>query len=70
MNFPDEPFFRFVYWIINTPSIGGLVVVLASGAMLISALVILYWVMRGAQADESDVYVYPTETLLGHDEAE
>ena len=70
MNFPDEPLFHFIYWIINTPSIGGLVVVLVSGMLLTSAIFTLYWVMRGAQADELDVYVYPTETLLEHDEAE
>lgn len=64
MNFPDEPVFRFLYWIINTPPIGGIIVMLLTGALLVSAMITLFWVARGSQADEEDVYIFPTEALL------
>lgn len=64
MNFPDEPLFHFLYWIINTPPIGGIVVMLFTGGLAVTALSTLFWVVRGAQAAEEDVYVYPTESLL------
>lgn len=70
MNFPDEPFFRFVHWLIDTPSLGGLVVLIISSTMLIIFSLTLYWIMRGAEADEEDVYLFPTPTLLGHRHSE
>mgnify|MGYP001257695910 CR=1 FL=1 len=64
MNFPDEPVFHFLYWVINTPPIGGIIVMLLTGILLISVATTLFWVARGAQVAEEDVYIFPTETLL------
>ncbi|MBI3958891.1 MAG: hypothetical protein HY328_08780 [Chloroflexi bacterium] len=67
MNFPmDNPFFQFLFWLLNTPGIGGIAVGLIG---LISVSIYassLYWIARGARADEVDTYAYPTPTLLDH----
>ena len=71
MNFPMElPVFRFIYWLLNTPGIGGLVVVLFIGGLVTTYLMVLRWVVMGARADESDQYPYPTSTLIGHGHVE
>lgn len=67
MNFPmDNPIFQFFYWLVNTPGLGGIVVgmiVTFSIGIYVGAL---YWIARGAQAEESETYAYPTPTLLEH----
>jgi len=68
MNFPDEPLFHFLHWLIDTPSLGGLVVMSLSGLALFAFIVTFYWIAMGAQKDEGEVYTYPTPTLLGHKE--
>jgi hypothetical protein len=70
MNFPDEPFFRFVHWLIDTPTIGGVIVLSISGGIFIIFLLTLDWIVLGAQADEDETYTYPTPTLIGHIENE
>ena len=67
MNFPDNPLFRLLYWIINTPGIGGITVLLVGGGSVTMYLLTLRWISRGSQADEPDVYTFPTSTLLGHE---
>ena len=68
MNFPMmQPIFQFFYWLVNTPGLGGIVLmVLSLGAVLV-ALMTLNWINSGKQADESDTYSYPTSSLF-HDE--
>ncbi len=67
MNFPlDQPIFQFFYWLMNTPGVGGVVVVLI---VVLSALIYagtLFWIARGSQADEPETYAYPTSTLHQH----
>jgi hypothetical protein len=71
MNFPmDFPLFRFLYWLINTPGNGGIAVLLVGGGSLTAYFLALRWITRGAQADEAEVYAFPTSSLLGHDEIE
>lgn len=60
------PLFRFLYWVINTAGIGGLIAVSLGTGSALSALLTLRWIKRGADADESETYAYPTPTLLGH----
>ena len=68
MNFPMEnPLFRFLYWLINTPTIGGVVAVLIIGGLLATFAITLFWVAQGAKADEAESYTYPTSSLIGHD---
>ena len=67
MNFPlDNPLFRFLYWLINTPTIGGVVALLILGSLITTFVFALIWVVNGAKADEPDSYAFPTTTLIGH----
>ncbi len=64
MNFPLEyPIFRFLYWLVNTPGLGGIAVGLAGGGSLLAYFLTLRWISQGARAKESDVYVFPTPAL-------
>ncbi len=67
MNFPmDNPFFQFVFWVLNSPGVGGIAVgliVLISVSIYTSTIV---WIARGAQANKPEIYTYPTSTLLEH----
>jgi hypothetical protein len=66
VNFPDTPVFQFFYWLVNTPGLGGVAVgliVITSVGAVGSALA---WIARGAQADESETYAYPTPALHEH----
>jgi hypothetical protein len=68
MNFPLEyAIFRFFYWLVNTPGLGGIAVgVFAGGSLLIYGLT-LRWIHNGDMADEPEAYAYPTPTLHVHD---
>ncbi len=66
MNFPDTALFLFLYRLINTPGIGGLVVVLVGGGVLLSVALALRWIIQGGKADELEAYVYPTPALHKH----
>jgi hypothetical protein len=67
MNFPlDNPIYRFLYWFVNTPGVGGAGVLLLVAACLGSFAAALRWIARGAQADEPASYAYPTSALHDH----
>lgn len=68
MNFPmDNPFFEFLFWLVNTPGVGGIAVGLI-GLLSVSVYAgAIFWIARGADADESETYAYPTPTLLEHE---
>jgi hypothetical protein len=69
MNFPmEDPLFRFLYWLINTAGVGGITVLLVGGGSLTAYFLTLRWITRGAEADEVEVYPFPTSTLLEHSE--
>ena len=70
MRFPDEPLFRFFHWLIDTPTLGGVVVLALSGLALIAVTTTVFWIAGGAHALEEEVYTYPTPTLLDHKESE
>jgi hypothetical protein len=63
---PDLPILRFIYWLINTPGLGGVflgaIVITCLGGILAG----LRWIVRGGQADEPITYAYPTSALLDH----
>ena len=67
MNFPlDQPLFKFFYWLMNTPGVGGAVVISIVGLSLLIYASTLVWIARGSQADEPETYAYPTSTLHQH----
>ena len=67
MNFPmNEPFFQFIYWLLNTPGLGGVAV---GSIVLIIVLIValtLRWIARGADTAEQITYSYPTPALHHH----
>ena len=67
MNFPDNSFFQLLYALINTPGYGGIAVGLLALAILISVIMMLRWISRGAQAVEVEEYSYPTPALHQHE---
>jgi hypothetical protein len=67
MNFPlDNPIFQFLYWLVNTPGLGGLFVALIVIISVSAYGSALRWIARGAQADELETYAYPTPALHEH----
>ncbi|NOZ50175.1 MAG: hypothetical protein GXP37_09035 [Chloroflexi bacterium] len=67
MNFPlDNPFYHFVYQLINTAGIGGLIVIVETILILIAVALSLRGITNGAKVDEPEVYAYPTPALHHH----
>jgi hypothetical protein len=67
MNFPlQDPIFQFLYWLVNTPGLGGLVVGLIVFISLGAYSSALRWIAQGAQANDSETYAYPTPALHEH----
>ncbi len=67
MNFPDTPFFQILYAIINTPGIGGIIVIALGLSMSVAIFFTLRWIAHGSQAEESATYAYPTTALHDHE---
>lgn len=67
MRFPlDNPIFQFFFWLVNTPGLGGLFVSLIVIIWVVAAGSALRWIARGAEADETETYSYPTPALHVH----
>lgn len=66
MNFPDTSFFRFLYWLINSPGLGGIAVSLLGLGVVSSIGLTLRWIAKGSQIDEPEEYAYPTPVLHDH----
>lgn len=66
MNFPDTPIFQALYWVVNTPGLGGLAVGLIVIVSVSAAGSALWWIAQGAQTDEVETYAYPTPALHDH----
>lgn len=68
MNFPMQyPLFQFLYWFVNTPGIGGIVVGLVAGGSILAYSLTLRGIARG-QSAETETYSYPTHRLLHPEE--
>jgi hypothetical protein len=69
MNFPmDYPIFKFFYWLLNTPGVGGIFVGTLASVILLTFGRTLLWISGGAKAEESETYTYPTSAMLEHEE--
>ena len=71
MNFPMEyPLFQFLYALLNTPGLGGVLVVIMGGGSILAYSLTLRWIAQGGQASETETYAYPTPGLLhSHDDS-
>lgn len=59
MNFPlEQPIFQFLYWLVNTPGIGALVIILLAATALTSFALTLRWIASAKNA-EQESYPYP-----------
>lgn len=70
MNFPTQPLFEFFYWLVNTPGLGGIVLMLLTSGVIIAAIYTLRWVCGGKQVKDTETYSYPTPSLYHDDENE
>ena len=71
MNIPmNYPLFQFLYWLLNTTGIGGLVVIALGGGSLLIYAFLIKWIVGGSQAKEQAVYPYPTPILYHKEEEE
>ena len=64
---PDTPILRFIFWLVNTPGLGGLAVGAIVAGSLASFAAALRWIARGAAVAEGSVYAYPTPALHEHE---
>lgn len=64
MNWPmDKPFFQAVYFLIDTPGIGGLIVGIIATVSLTSYFLTLRGIIGAGNAPETEEYAYPTPKL-------
>lgn len=63
MYLPQNPLIDFLYWLINTPPVGGIVVGLIAGGSILAYGLTLRWIARGREAGERETYAYPTPAL-------
>ncbi len=67
MSPPDLPILRFIFWLVNTPGLGGAGVTAILVTCLASFFAALRWILGGGRADEATTYAFPTPALLDHD---
>ncbi|NCF65060.1 MAG: hypothetical protein JSV68_14775 [Anaerolineaceae bacterium] len=65
MSIPvDNPVIQFLFWLLHTPGIGGVAVILVGlGSVLVYTLT-LVWIRAGRQVGDADTYAYPTPSLI------
>jgi len=64
MNWPmDVAFFRFMYFIVNTAGIGGILVGLISAISITAYALTLRNIAKSASEPETEEYAYPTPRL-------
>jgi len=69
VNFPiTQPIFQFFYWLVNTPGLGGVVILLLILGVALTVFLTLHWIGAGSQAKETETYSYPTPSLSHPDE--
>ncbi len=60
MNFPNEPLFRFFYWLVNTPGIGSAVILLLIGIAVSMFVLTLRWIASARDENEESL-LFPPE---------
>ncbi len=64
---PDSALLHAIYWLVNTPGLGGVAVAGIIGACAGGFSMALLWIVRGGRAPETSTYTHPTSTLLHHE---
>ncbi len=65
MNFPmTQPIFQFFYWLVNTPGLGGIVLMTLLPGTALAIILTLNWIRKGGQVDEAETYSFPTPALF------
>jgi hypothetical protein len=60
MNFPLQyPIFQFFYWLVNTPGVGGAIVILTGGVCTTGAFFLLRWISLAAKSSEAETNSFP-----------
>ncbi len=67
---PDSLLFELLFWMINTPGMGGVFASLLGGGILLAIGVTLRWISKGGQESEVEEYAYPTPALHAHESKE
>lgn len=60
----DNPVLQFLYWLLHTPGLGGIAVILVGGGSILAYSLTLFWIRSGREANDLDTYSYPTPTLI------
>ncbi|MBW8011890.1 MAG: hypothetical protein FVQ83_11735 [Chloroflexi bacterium] len=68
LDYPDNPLIEFLYWLINTPGLGGIMASVVGGGILLAVGATLRWISKGGQALEPEEFAYPTPALHSHED--
>lgn len=66
MNFPENTLTQFLYWLINTPGLGGVAVGLLAASIFTAVGLTLRWIAAAGKLSETETYAYPTPALHRH----
>lgn len=67
VEIPDNPLIALLYWVLNTPVVGALIVAFLASCLILGYGLVLRWIANGAKANESEIYTYPTEGFHHHE---
>ncbi|MFZ0545025.1 MAG: hypothetical protein WAM60_06290 [Candidatus Promineifilaceae bacterium] len=71
MNIPfDNPVIQFLYWLLNTPGLGGIAVLLVGSGSILAYGLTLRWIKTGGELAEVETFAYPTPALTHSQEIE
>lgn len=71
MNIPfDNPVIQFLYWLLHTPGLGGIAVLLVGSGSILAYGLTLRWINAGGEVEEVETFAYPTPTLTHSHEIE
>lgn len=71
MNIPfHNPVIQFLYWLLHTPGLGGIAVLLVGSGSVLAYTLTLRWIKAGGEVGEIETFSYPTSALVHMQEVE
>jgi hypothetical protein len=71
MNIPlDNPIIQFLFWLLHTPGLGGIAVLLVGSGSILAYTLTLRWIKAGGEVGEKETFAYPTPGLVHSHEVE